>query len=55
MKLGINLKNENIKKINKYTYECFFFKCNIFLENILCFRFETEFNNDLISNLINVI
>ena len=46
MNLGINLQNENIKKINKYTYEC---KCEFFWKIILGFRFETEFNNDLIS------
>lgn len=46
LKLGINLPNENIKKINKYTYEC---KCEFFWKIILGFRFETEFNNDLIS------
>ena len=46
MNLGINLQNENIKKLNKYTYEC---KCEFFWKIILGFRFETEFNNDLIS------
>ena len=46
LKLGINLPNENIKKINKYTYEC---KCEFFWKVFLGFRFETEFNNDLIS------
>ena len=39
------ISNENIRKLNKYTYEC---KCEFFWKKFLNFRFETEFNNDLI-------
>ena len=43
-KLGVNLQNENIKKLNKYTYEC---KCEFLWKTFLEFRFETEFDNQL--------
>ena len=45
-KLGLDLKDENIRKMNKYNYEC---KCEFFWKSFLGFRFETEFGNDLIS------
>ena len=41
-----NLKSDGIRKLNNNIYEC---KCEFFWKIFLGFRFETEFNNDLIS------
>ena len=43
--MGINLKSEGIRKLNKNTYEC---KCEFFWKIFLQFRFETEFDNESI-------
>ena len=41
-----NLNNDYIRKLNNNSYEC---KCEFFWKIFLGFRFETEFDNDLIS------
>jgi len=43
--MGINLKAEGIRKLNKNIYEC---KCEFFWKTFLQFRFETEFDNESI-------
>ena len=43
--LKTNLKNGKIRKINEHLYEC---KCEYFWESFLKFRFENEFDDNLI-------